>query len=164
VKTGRVRQPARRLEGFEAMENRLEGVQHLLVLGSAVVGPDGGGASLGDVDKSRRGEDGGGRGTAVSWARTAAALMSARSTSVDAVTMAAAGGASAALLSAESTGVEAGTVAAAGAVTCMLTRALATWLTLSPRTADASAWSASILLRVGGKETIEGWSPCLLSS
>jgi hypothetical protein len=48
------------IEGFEAMENRLEGVQHLRVLGSAVAGPDGGGASLGDVDKSRRGDGGGG--------------------------------------------------------------------------------------------------------
>jgi hypothetical protein len=82
-KTGRVRRPAGRLEGFEAMKNRLEGVQHLLVLGSAVAGPDGGGASLGDVDQSRRGDDGGGRGAAMSWARTAAALISARSTSVD---------------------------------------------------------------------------------
>jgi hypothetical protein len=44
------------------MENRLEGVQHLCVLASAVAGPDGGSASLGDVDKSLRGEDGGGRG------------------------------------------------------------------------------------------------------
>jgi hypothetical protein len=44
------------------MENRLEGVQHLLVLGSAVAGPDSGGASLGDVDQSRCGDDGGGRG------------------------------------------------------------------------------------------------------
>jgi hypothetical protein len=56
-----VRRPAGRLEGFEAMKNRLEGVQHLRVLGSAVAGPDRGGASLGDVDKSRRGDDGGGR-------------------------------------------------------------------------------------------------------
>jgi hypothetical protein len=30
------------------MENRLEGVHHLRVLGSAVAGPDGGGASLGE--------------------------------------------------------------------------------------------------------------------
>jgi hypothetical protein len=44
------------------MENRLEGVQHLLFLGSAVAGPEGGGASLGDVDQSRRWDDGGGRG------------------------------------------------------------------------------------------------------
>jgi hypothetical protein len=146
------------------MENQLEGVQHLRVLGSAVAGPDGGGASLGDVDQSRRGDDGGGRGAAMSWARKAAALMSARSTSVDDGTMAATGGAAAALLSAGSTGVEAGTVAAAGAVTCMLTRALATWSKLSSEMADASAWSASMLLRVGGKETFEPSSPCLLSS
>jgi hypothetical protein len=53
-----VRRPAGRLEGFEAMENRLEGVQHLRILGSAVAGPDCGGASLGDVDQSRRGDDG----------------------------------------------------------------------------------------------------------
>jgi hypothetical protein len=66
------------------MENRLEGVQHLRVLGSAVAGPDGGGASLGDVDQSRCGDDGGGRGAAMSWARTAAALMSAGSTGVEA--------------------------------------------------------------------------------
>jgi hypothetical protein len=44
------------------MKNRLEGVQHLRVLGSAVAVPDGGGASLDDVDQSRRGDDGGGRG------------------------------------------------------------------------------------------------------
>jgi hypothetical protein len=44
------------------MKNRLEGVQHLHVLGSVVAGPDGGGVSLGDVDKSRRGNYGGGRG------------------------------------------------------------------------------------------------------
>jgi hypothetical protein len=42
------------------MGNRLEGVQHLRVLGSAVAGPDGGRASLGDIDQSRRGDDGGG--------------------------------------------------------------------------------------------------------
>jgi hypothetical protein len=36
-----VRRRAGRLEGFEAMKNRLEGVQHLRVLGSAVAGPDG---------------------------------------------------------------------------------------------------------------------------
>jgi hypothetical protein len=146
------------------MKNRLEGVQHLRVLGSAVAGPDGGGASLGDVDQSRGGEDGGGRGSAVSWARTAASLMFARSTSVDAGTMAAAGGDAAALLSAGSTGVEARTVAAAGAVTCMLTRALTTLSKLSSGMADASAWSASMWLRVGGKEMFEGWSLCLLSS
>jgi hypothetical protein len=43
------------------MENRLEGVQHLRVLGSAA-GPDGGGAIIGVVDKSRgmrRDRDGG---------------------------------------------------------------------------------------------------------
>jgi hypothetical protein len=130
------------------MKYRLEGVQHLRVLGSAVAGPDGGGASLGNVDKSRRGDDGGGRGAAVSWARTAAALMSARSTSVDAGTMAAAGGAAAVLLSAKLTEVKAMTVAAAEALTCMLTRALATWSALSSGIADASAWSASMLLRV----------------
>jgi hypothetical protein len=45
------------------MMNRLEGVEHLHVLGSAVAGLDGGGASLGDVDKSRRGDDGGSRGS-----------------------------------------------------------------------------------------------------
>jgi hypothetical protein len=44
------------------MENLLEGVQHLRVLGSAVASPEGGGASLGDVDQSLRGDDGGGRG------------------------------------------------------------------------------------------------------
>jgi hypothetical protein len=55
--------PAGRLKGFEAMENRLEGVQHLRVMGSAVAGPDGGGACLCEVDKSRRGDDGGGRGS-----------------------------------------------------------------------------------------------------
>jgi hypothetical protein len=59
------------------MENRLEGVQHLRVLGidegrggddvvgrwgGAVAGPDGGGASVGDIDESRRGDDGGGQG------------------------------------------------------------------------------------------------------
>jgi hypothetical protein len=129
----------------------------------------------------------------VSWAvlsraRTMAALVSAMSTRVDAGTMAAArggcgvlgpncggadvrevdkcrrwdygGGAS----FGGSTGVEAGTVAAVGAVTCMLTRALATWSTLSSGMADESAWSASMLLRVGGKETFGGWSTCLLSS
>jgi hypothetical protein len=116
-----VRRPAGRLEGFETMQNRLEGVQHILVLGIAVAGPDGGGASLGDVDKSRRGDDGRGRGAAISWARPAAALMPARSTSVDAGTTAASGVAAEA-----STGVEAGTVAEASAVTCMLTRTLAT--------------------------------------
>jgi hypothetical protein len=57
-----VRRPAGRLEGFEEIRNLLEGVQHLRVLGSAVAVPDGGGASLGDVDKSRRGDDGRGRG------------------------------------------------------------------------------------------------------
>jgi hypothetical protein len=95
---------------------------------------------------------------AVSWDRTAAALMFARSTSVDAGTMAAA------LLSAGSTGIEAGTVAAACVVTRMLTRALATWSTLSSGIVDASGWSASMLLRVEGKETFRGWSFCLLSS
>jgi hypothetical protein len=45
------------------MKNRLEGVQHLVVLGSDVAVPDGGGASLDDVDKSLRGNDGGGRGS-----------------------------------------------------------------------------------------------------
>jgi hypothetical protein len=44
------------------MKNRLEGVQHPRVLGSSVAGPDGGGASFGDVDKSRHGDSGGGRG------------------------------------------------------------------------------------------------------
>jgi hypothetical protein len=58
-----VRRPAGQLERFEAMQNLLEGVQHLRVLGSAVAGPNGGGASLGDVDKSRRGDDGGDRGS-----------------------------------------------------------------------------------------------------
>jgi hypothetical protein len=101
---------------------------------------------------------------AVSWARTAVALMSARSTSDDAGMMAAAGGEAAALLSAGSTGVEAGTVAAAGAVNFILTRALETWSTLSSGMADAFACSASMLLHVGGKETFEGWSPCFLSS
>jgi hypothetical protein len=48
-----VRRPAGRLKGFEAMKDRLEGIQNLRVLESAVAGPDGGGASLGDVDKSR---------------------------------------------------------------------------------------------------------------
>jgi hypothetical protein len=62
----------------------------------------------------------------------------------------------AALLSAGSTAVEAGTVAAAGAVTCILTRALATWSTTSSGTADASAWSASMLLRMGERESLEG--------
>jgi hypothetical protein len=103
------------------MKNRLEGFQHLRVLGSAVAGPDGGGASIGDVDKSRRWDYGGGR--------------------------------TAALLSAGSTRIEAGTVAAAGAVTCMLTGALATGSKLSSGMADASAWSAYMLLRVRGKET-----------
>jgi hypothetical protein len=46
----------------------------------------------------------------------------------------------------------------------MLTRALATWSTLSSGMADASAWSASMLLRAGGKEKFGGWSPCVLSS
>jgi hypothetical protein len=116
------------------MKNRLEGVQHLRVLFSAVAGPDGGGACLGDVDKSRRWDYGGGLGGG--------------------------GGASAGGVD----GSRGGTVAAAGAVTCMLTRALATWSTLSSGMTDASAWSASMLLRVGGKETIGGWSPCLLGS
>jgi hypothetical protein len=44
------------------MTDRIEGVQHLRVLVSAVAGPDGGGASLGDVEKSRRGDNGGGLG------------------------------------------------------------------------------------------------------
>jgi hypothetical protein len=53
--------------------------------------------------------------------------------------------------------------AAAGAVTCMLTRALATWSKLSSGMVNASAWSASMLLLVGGKETFGGWSTCLLA-
>jgi hypothetical protein len=64
------------LEGFEAMKDRLEGVQHLRVLGidegrgvddvvgrcGAVAGPDGGGASACDIDESRGGDSSGGQG------------------------------------------------------------------------------------------------------
>jgi hypothetical protein len=147
------------------MENRLEGVQHLLVLGSAVAGPDGGGASLGDVDQIRRGDDGGGRG--------GCDVLGPKGGSADVREVdecrrwdygGGRGAVAAALLSVGSTGVEAGTVAAARAVTRMLTRALATWSMLSSGMADPSAWSASILLCMGGNETFGGWSPCLLSS
>jgi hypothetical protein len=105
------------------MTDRIEGVQHLRVLVSAVAGPDGGGASLGDVEKSRRGDNGGGLGDCGVLGPNGGG----------AGTMAAVGGASAALLSIGSMGVEAGTVAAAEAVTCMLTMALATCPTLSSR-------------------------------
>jgi hypothetical protein len=44
------------------MKNRLEGVQHIRVLGSAVAGPKGGGVSVGGIDGSRGGNSGGGRG------------------------------------------------------------------------------------------------------
>jgi hypothetical protein len=44
------------------MNDQLEGVKYLHVLGSAIAGPDGGGASVCDVDESRRGDDGGGQG------------------------------------------------------------------------------------------------------
>jgi hypothetical protein len=121
------------------MKNRLEGVQHFRVLGSAVAGPDGGGASLCDVDKSRRVDDGGGRGSCDVLGPNGGGadvreVDKCRRWDYGRGRMAAA-----ALLSAGSTGVEAGTVAAAGAVTCMLTRALATWSTLSSGMADASA-------------------------
>jgi hypothetical protein len=146
------------------MENRLEGVQYLCVLGSAVAGPDCGVACLGDVDKSRRGDAGGDRGGCGVLGPNGGdadvrEVDKCRRWDYDSGR-----GAAAALLSTGSTGVEAGTVAAAGAVTCMLTRALATWSTLSSVMADASAWSASMFLRVGGKETFGGWSPCLISS
>jgi hypothetical protein len=92
--------------------------------GCGVLGPNGGDAYVREVVEWRRWDDGGGRGAAET------------------------------LLSVESTVVEAGTVAAAGAVTCMLTRALPTWPTLSSGTADASAWSASMLLRVEEKKKV----------
>jgi hypothetical protein len=145
------------------MEKRLEGVQHLRVLGSAVEGADGGGASLGDVDQSRRGDDGGGRGAAVSWARTAAALMSARSTSVDAGTMAAAGGRRRRICR-RVDGSRGGDSGGGRGCDLHVHKSVGDVVELSSGMADASAWSASMLLRVGGKETFGGWSPCLLSS
>jgi hypothetical protein len=159
-----VRRPAGRLKGFEEIKDRPEGVQHLRVLGSAVAGPDGGGASLGDINQSRRGDDGGSRG--------GCGVLDPNGGGADVREVdecrrwyyVGDRGEAAALLSAGSTKVEAGTVAASGAVTCMLTRALATWSTLSSGMADAFAWSASMLLRVGGEETFGGWSPFHLSS
>jgi hypothetical protein len=67
-------------------------------------------------------------------------------------------------LSARSTGIEAETVSAAGSVTCKLTRALTTWSTLSSGTADAAAWRASMLLRVGRRADVRWLSTSLLSS
>jgi hypothetical protein len=103
-------------------------------------------------------------GAVLSRAWTAAAKLSEMWPRVDAGTIEVAGTAAVALLLAGSTGVEAGTVTAAGAVTCMLTRELATCSTLSSGAEDASAWSASILLRTGERETFGGWSPYLFSS
>jgi hypothetical protein len=88
------------------MKDLLEGIQHFRVLG---------------IDEGRGGDDVVGRGVVLSRARTAAALVSAISTRVDAGTMTAARGAAvsrvrtaASLMSARSTSVDAGTMAAAG--------------------------------------------------